>query len=271
MPKPLDITNQKFNKLTAIKPLSERTLLRRIQWLCKCDCGKFVISTAVELKSGQVKSCGCIRRSEKLTNKKIDRLLVTELLEDNGNNTNTIYLCKCDCGNTKQYSHSSLMSGRVKSCGCLNKELQQKFKDNLVTHGLSSNPCYRVWVDMIKRCTNENSNNYYNYGGRGITVCNEWLNSFEKFYKDMGERPGPEYSIDRKDTNGNYEPNNCKWSTDKEQANNRRNNVIIEYLGEKYTMVELCKKLDIDLIYFRNRYYRNFTIDEIINSYKKKG
>lgn len=71
--------------------------------------------------------------------------------------------------------------------------------------------------------------------------------------------------------NSNYEPNNCKWSTRSEQQNNKRNTVIVEYLGEKYTMVELCKKLDIDLIYFRNRYYRNFTIDEIINSYKKKG
>lgn len=208
---------------------------------------------------------------EDITNKKFNRLTVIRRLIEKDIYGRKLWFCKCDCGKFISTTISLLRKGKVKSCGCLNKELQQKFKEKATKHNLRYNPYYSVWADMIQRCTNPKNGNYYKYGARGITVCDEWLTSFENFYNDMGDRPSKEYSLDRKDNNSNYEPNNCKWSTRSEQQNNKRNTVIVEYLGEKYTMVELCKKLDIDLIYFRNRYYRNFTIDEIINSYKKKG
>ena len=132
------------------------------------------------------------------------------------------YRCKCDCGNeTVVYLHH-LKSGGTKSCGCLKKEMigLTNYK-----HGHAGNSkttkIYHAWEGMKARCYNKNYPKYDRWGGRGIKVCDRWLESFENFLADMGEPPGKEYSVDRKDNNGNYEPNNCRWATDDEQQQNR--------------------------------------------------
>ena len=133
----------------------------------------------------------------------------------------SFWLCKCDCGQSKFVRASGLVHGQAKSCGCWKNELASaRSKKLLTTHGKTGSREYYTHQSMMQRCFNIKSKSYKDYGGRGITICQRWL-SFENFYEDMGNRPEGK-TIDRIDTNGNYEPSNCKWSTPKEQQTNRR-------------------------------------------------
>lgn len=126
--------------------------------------------------------------------------------------------CRCDCGAVMATRKQSLRSGHTSSCGCLHKDVQAK---RLLKHGRARSPLYVTWASMHQRCENPKSTAYYLYGGRGITVCERW-NSFENFCADMGERPSPTHSIDRRDNDKGYSPENCRWATKKQQAQNTR-------------------------------------------------
>lgn len=155
------------------------------------------------------------------------------------------YSVACDCGEVGFICFSNLAYKGSKSCGCLRAELMRASKR---THGHKTNgiasKTYSSWQMMRNRCYRNNFTDYPNYGGRGIVVCERWRNSFEAFVLDMGERPSG-CTLDRKDTNGNYEPGNCRWATNKEQSNNRRSNISLLLNGVKVSLKQASEILRI--------------------------
>jgi hypothetical protein len=148
------------------------------------------------------------------------------------------FRCKCDCGNETIVWGPSLSNGCTKSCGCLHLETAAAQGRAMYQHGMCYSAEYRTWHYMKMRCLNSTYSDFAAYGGRGITICSQWLNSFETFYNDVGPRPSSNHSIDRIDVNGNYEPGNVRWATPLEQGRNKRNTRMLEINGESKTIGE---------------------------------
>lgn len=158
----------------------------------------------------------------------------------------TLWECKCDCGNVCHVRANRLLHGRTKSCGCLRGEVNRQKN---TTHGMSETQLYNKWHSMKARCLNKNNHNYSHYGMRGITVCYEWLQSFESFF-DWAVSSGykEDLTLDRIDNNGNYCPENCRWVTTSVQNNNRNVSLNITYNGNTKNLSEWCRELNLPYI-----------------------
>lgn len=176
---------------------------------------------------------------ENLSNRRFGRLTVLDFVETRKGQS--IWNCLCDCGNVTQVSAGHLKSNHTTSCGCYCKE---QTKQALTTHGLTGARLHRIWFAMKARCYNRNLPAYKNYGERGIKVCDEWLNDFSAFYQwAMSNGYNDNLSIDRIDVNRDYEPDNCRWATRKEQSLNKRTNHYITFDGKTMTLTEWEKFL----------------------------
>lgn len=173
-----------------------------------------------------------------------------------------LWECLCSCGKTTVTMATSLRSGNTKSCGCLQNERCRVTKNR--THGMIHTREYRSWASMRNRCANPKNPAYHLYGGRGITVCERW-DSFESFYSDMGPRP-EDCSLDRVDADGNYEPGNVRWATQKVQQNNRRSNVRITYRGETRTVTEWASVVGLPYSAVSQRFAKGWNTEKTLTT-----
>lgn len=260
MGKLVDITGQKFGKLKVEKFAYIKS--RSAYWLCECECGNKKIIKGTNLRTGETLSCGCLQKeiakksckilSQKNIKTKEKRLSYREKLKQEtesrvGQKYGDLeiiafekrkqgilyYRCKCVCGKEIIARFSELKSGHTSSCGCKRNENFTRY-----SHGKSFTNIYRRWIGIKGRCFNPKNSRYKDYGGRGITVCDEWLDKkqgFVNFYKwAMANGFSEELTIDRINVDGNYEPNNCRWITKKEQNWNTTRN--LKYKEQKCTI-----------------------------------
>lgn len=168
-----------------------------------------------------------------------------------------LYECECDCGNIKNIGSRYLTDGKTVSCGCKRARSLR----------MGNSPTYKSWINAKQRCYNPNNHNYPNYGGRGIKMCEKWVESFVSFLEDMGERPSKEYTLDRIDVDGDYEPSNCRWATRRTQSNNRRDNVFLYLNGERLTVSEFSVKYNVNRSNVAYEMRRGLSANEIIEKY----
>ena len=253
----------KFNKLTVIEDLGQIKQLngqKKRMLKCKCECNNIVNIFGYNLINGHTKSCGHCNdinigdKFGKLTViKKVD-----PYIRPNGK-TESRYECNCDCGNKGIIVIGyDLKSGHTKSCGCIQKEIT---KQNFIKHGLSDTRIYHEYGSMKQRCYNPNSDDYYKYGGRGIIICNEWLdknNGFMNFYNwSISHGYRDDLEIDRINVNGNYEPSNCRWIPKEYQAHNKRTSIKINFNGEEYNIKQIANILGVGYNLLKKRLKKN--------------
>lgn len=219
------------------------------------------------------------RPAADLTGQKYGRLTVVERLFERNEYLSSIWVCRCDCGNETRVFVGNLKNGTSKSCGCLRKEILSRPRQSTdirsieknklppggqIKHGLSRSNEYHIWSVLKQRCLNPKDPKYPRYGGRGITVCKAWKESFKAFYRDMGQRPSLNHSIERRDNDKGYEPSNCYWATRDEQDSNKSNSVLYELDGTYKTLPAWCRQFNINISTVQYRLKKGMTLSEAL-------
>ena len=207
-----------------------------------------------------------------ITGQKFNKLTALSFSHKEGKQKKQKWLFSCECGGQKIIDKWRVIYSYTKSCGCLMRVEQEKFIKNSTTHGLSGGrggkkPEYSIWLGIKRRCLKVNDVAYKNYGGRGIEVCDRWLNSFENFFKDVGERPSKNHSIDRINNEGHYEPSNCRWATHLEQGRNKRGLRLITIDHQTKCLTEWVEHLGLNQQEVnRDLYERSIDVMQILNA-----
>lgn len=265
-----DLTGQRFGKLTVISYADTKNYKPR--WNCICDCGNTTIVEGISLKRGMTKSCGCLvkeagrKRIIDLTGQRFGKLVVLSMEEKT--TKNTFWKCQCDCGNTTIVRSDRLKDGTTKSCGCYRQDQNHIPRK----HGMCNTRLYRIYIGMKSRCYNPHCRKFYLYGGKGIKVCDEWLgeHGYESFVKwALANGYNNSLTIDRIDSNGNYEPSNCRWADYVTQNNHTLNNHYITYKGETHTIAEWSKITGIKYYTLYSRIKKNWDEESLFTPPKK--
>jgi hypothetical protein len=215
-----------------VKQKAGKNKFDAVQWLCECQCGnaQVFISSKIKTSLPACKQCTLPRNVIDLSGQAFGKWLVlsfSRIRKTHKNNTVVsglaLWNCQCECGTVREVSGSHLRKGTSTSCGCFKPRNPKLLRRGKWLNGAIS-PEYRAWRAMKYRCLNPNCHAYKNYGGRGISVCHEWLgkHGFDNFLQNMGRKPRHDLSLDRINNNGNYEPSNCRWATRLQQSRNRR-------------------------------------------------
>lgn len=200
------------------------------------------------------------RRAKDITGQRFGRLVALGPVGHTPGR-NAIWLCQCDCGNTTTVNNVALRAKQSQSCGCLSRQVRSAMH---TTHGLRYDPIYSIWRGIYRRCFNPTHKSYAGYGGRGITICDEWRDDVQVFYDYVSRLPhyGEKgYSIDRIDNNGNYEPGNVRWATLSEQGRNRRTSLMLTYKGKTQSIGDWADELQISYGALKQRIYAGWDIE----------
>lgn len=172
----------------------------------------------------------------------------------------------CSCGNEYVGRIAHVKNGSVRSCGCLFKEWASKLGESNIRHGMKGTGEWHTWSAMRSRCLNPRNRQYPQYGGRGIYICQEWIDSFEAFFADMGPQPNPTHTLDRRDNSGPYSKENCRWATPKQQGRNTRQNVLLTFRGQTKTMIEWAEEYGMRHSTLRERLMSGKTTEDALTT-----
>lgn len=257
----IDLTGNKYGKLVVIKKGNGRRTsggAYKATWICQCECGNITEVDGEKLRRGHTNSCGCFKHENKgshfedITGKRFGRLTVIKFIPQEERKARQYdWWCKCDCGNEIKANASKLKTGAQQSCGCLKAEMKNYLGDKTRKYKYSCRRLYIIYKQMLSRCLNSTDKRYGDYGGRGISVCNDWIDNYDTFAEwafqngyDEKAKKGV-CTLDRIDVDKGYSPDNCRWITNQKQQNNRRNNVYLEYNGKKQSLAEWAREYNI--------------------------
>lgn len=271
MPKFIDLTGKTYGRLTVLGIHSRLGSKGGTRYLCKCQCGTEKPILAAALSCGLTLSCGCLNK-DVLRARRVDHTGTTfgrwTAIRYTGSDQ---WLFRCSCGTERTLRTALVTCGHSKSCGCLKNEVASKTHTK---HGKSTSKkrtrdaSYTTWCSMKQRCFNPNTKQFDDYGGRGITVCDRWKDSFSNFVNDMGERP-PGLTLERKNNNGNYEPDNCEWASRLDQGKNRRPQVTEIFLihdGQRHNLTQWSAITGLGRSVIYNRLSRGWPIHRVLGS-----
>lgn len=277
----IDLTGQRFGRLTVINQAEHYispTGKKQIRWNCLCDCGNKAVVTTNQLRSGGTVSCGCYHKEQQEANlilqpkdisgQKFGTLTAIRVVGSDSKNR-ALWECVCECGAVVVKIGAELRSGHIKSCGDRSR--------HAIKHGGYKDRLFKVYTSIKQRCCNPNYFQYKDYGGRGITICNQWASDYGSF-QEWAYKNGytqeilpnglNKWTIDRIDNNKGYSPDNCRWITTQEQQFNKRDNVVLTFNGETMTATEWAHRLNLSPYIIWARLKNGWSVEETLETPK---